>query len=224
MSQSISAAQDPHRGRPIVAAGRPLDEAGAAMILVHGRGGSAESMLQLAQALGRDDVAYLAPRAAGNTWYPYSFLAPVEQNEPYLSSALRLLASGVEVVLAAGIPAERLLLLGFSQGACLTLEFVARNPRRYGGVAGLTGGLIGPDGTPRDYPGSLEGTPVFLGTSDPDPHVPVTRVEESARVLEGMGAQVEVRVYQGMPHTVNEDELEQVRALIDRVLAGDVPG
>lgn len=224
MSEPVSAEQDPHRGQPIVAAGRPLDEAGAAMILVHGRGGSAEGILQLARELDRPDVAYLAPRAAGNTWYPYSFLASLERNEPYLSSALRLVASAVDGVLAAGIPAERLLLLGFSQGACLTLEFVARNPRRYGGVAGLTGGLIGPDETPRDYPGSLAGTPVFLGTSDPDPHVPLARVEESAGVLERMGALVETRVYPGMPHTVNEDELDHVRTLMDRVLAGTGAG
>lgn len=220
MSEPYSSRQDPHGGRPIIASGRPLAEASAAMILVHGRGGSAEDILQLAREFGRPDVAYLAPSAAGNTWYPYSFLAPLERNEPYLSSALRLVGSTVDGVLAAGIPAERLLLLGFSQGACLTLEFVARNPRRYGGVAGLTGGLIGPDETPRDYSGSLEGTPVFLGTSDPDPHVPLSRVEETAGVLEGMGARVETRVYPGMPHTVNMDELERVRAMVDGVVAG----
>jgi len=177
--------------------------------------------LQLARALDRDDVAYLAPQAAGNTWYPFSFLAPLERNEPYLGSALGKLASVVEGVLDAGIPAEKVLLLGFSQGACLTLEFAARYPRRYGAVIGLTGGVIGPDGTPRDYPGSLEGTTVFIGTSAPDPHVPLGRVEESARVLERMGAWVEVRVYPGRPHTVNEDELERVRALIDEVVTGD---
>lgn len=220
MSDSIAAGQDPHRDQPVVAAGRPLEEAGAVLILVHGRGGSAEGMLQLARALNRDDVAYLAPQAAGNTWYPFSFLEPLERNEPYLSSALGKLASVVEGVLDAGIPAEKVLLLGFSQGACLTLEFAARYPRRYGVVIGLTGGLIGPDGTPRDYPGSLDGTTVFIGTSEPDPHVPLGRVEESARVLERMGAWVEVRVYPGMPHTINEDELERVRALIDGVVTG----
>jgi len=221
MSDSIAAGQDPHRDQPVVPAGRPLDKASAVLILVHGRGGNAEGMLQLARALDRDDVAYLAPQAAGNTWYPFSFLAPLERNEPYLGSALGKLASVVEGVLDAGIPAEKVLLLGFSQGACLTLEFAARYPRRYGAVIGLTGGVIGPDGTPRDYPGSLEGTTVFIGTSAPDPHVPLGRVEESARVLERMGAWVEVRVYPGRPHTVNEDELERVRALINGVVTGD---
>jgi predicted esterase len=188
------------------------------MILVHGRGATAESILQLARELDRPDFAYLAPQAAGHTWYPHSFLAPIEENQPWLSSALGLLASAVERVLGAGIPAERLLLLGFSQGACLTLEYTARHARRYGGVAGLTGGLIGPDGTPRDYPGSLAATPVFLGASDPDPHVPRARVEETADVLAGMGARVTTRLYPGMPHTVNQDELDHVRAMMDAVL------
>jgi len=224
MSQPNSPHSDPHQGQPIVNRGRPLQEARAAMVLLHGRGASAQSILQLADELDRQDFAYLAPQAAGSTWYPYSFLAPLEQNEPYLSSALRLVESVVQRLLAAGIPSERLFLLGFSQGACLSLEFVARHPRRYGGVAALTGGLIGPDGTPRDYPGSLEGTPVFLGTSDPDPHVPLTRVEESARVLERMGARVNLRTYPGMPHTINRDELDHVRALMDAVAEGGSEG
>lgn len=209
---------DPHHDQPIATAGMPLARARGAMILVHGRGGSAESILELTRQLGQQEFAYLAPQATGSTWYPYSFLAPIEQNEPFLSSALGLVGTAVERVLSAGIPAERLMLLGFSQGACLTLEFAARNPRRYGGLLGLTGGLIGPDGTSRDYPGSFDGTSVFLGTSDPDPHVPVARVEETARVLEGMGAQVTTRIYPGRGHTVNENELEQVRALMERVL------
>jgi predicted esterase len=186
------------------------------MILIHGRGASAESILQLARELDGPGFAFLAPQASGYTWYPYSFLAPIEQNEPFLSSALGLVGTAVEQALDAGVPSERLMLLGFSQGACLTLEFTARNPRRYGGVVGLTGGLIGPDETPRDYPGSLGGTPVFLGTSDPDPHVPVARVEETARVLERMGARVTTRVYPGRGHTVNEDELEHVRLMMDQ--------
>jgi predicted esterase len=217
MNRPVTAADDPHRGQPAVAAGRPLERAEAAMILLHGRGASAEDILHLAAELERPDFAYLAPQAAGHTWYPYSFLAPLEQNEPYLSSALRLVGATVDRVLAAGIPSERLLLLGFSQGACLALEFTARNPRHYGGVAALTGGLIGPDGTPRDYPGSLAGTDVFLGTADPDPHVPRSRVEESARVLERMGARVTVRIYPGMGHTVNQDELDHVRSMMERV-------
>jgi len=209
--------RDSHRGQRIVSAGLPLGEAKAVMILIHGRGASAESILQLARELDRPGFAFLAPQASGYTWYPYSFLAPIEQNEPFLNSALRLVGKAVSQALDAGVPSERIMLLGFSQGACLTLEFTARNPRRYGGVVGLTGGLIGPDETPRDYPGSLGGTPVFLGTSDPDPHVPVARVEETARVLERMGAQVTTRVYPGRGHTVNEDELEHVRLMMDQV-------
>lgn len=220
MERAEEASRDPHRGQPVITAGAPLTEARAAMILLHGRGASAESILGLAGAVNRPGFAYVAPQASGHTWYPFSFLAPLAQNEPFLTSALRLVGEVVEEVVAAGVPHERLLLLGFSQGACLTLEFVARNARRFGGVAALTGGLIGPEGTPRDYSGSLEGTPVFLGSSDPDPHVPRSRVEETARVLEEMGAEVTMRIYPGMPHTVNEDELEHVRQLMDVVLAG----
>lgn len=208
----------PHRGARVVTSGRPLRGARAVMILVHGRGASAESILGLAGELDRAAFTYLAPQAAGHTWYPYSFLAPLEQNEPHLSSALALLGSVVDRVTEAGIPPERLVLAGFSQGACLTLEFAARNARRFGGVAALTGGLIGPDGTSREYPGFFDGTPIFLGSSDPDPHVPRSRVEESARVLERMGARVTTRIYPGMGHTINEDELEHVRAVMDRVL------
>jgi predicted esterase len=218
MTYPLFDGEDPHHGQPIMTGGRWLGEASAAMILIHGRGASAESILGLAAEFRRPEFAYLAPQAADHRWYPYSFLAPMDQNEPWLSSALRLVGSVVEQVIGSGISSERLLIVGFSQGGCLATEFVARNPRRYGGVAALTGGLIGPDGTPRDYAGSLEGTPVFLGTSDPDPHVPRQRVEESARVLEGMGADVDTRVYPGMGHTVNEDEIEAVRSLMDGVL------
>ena len=214
MSERASSHDDPHGAQPILAAGRPLAEAAAAMVLVHGRGASAESILGLAGELARPDFAFLAPQAAGATWYPYSFLAPLERNEPYLGSALRRVGAAVERAARAGVPAERLLLLGFSQGACLTLEYAVRHPRRYAGVVALTGGLIGPDGTPRQDAGSLDGTPVFLGSADPDPHVPRARVEESARVLERMGASVLTRIYPGMGHTVNEDELERVRAMM----------
>ena len=204
----------PHAGQPVVTAGRPLAEAAGAVVLVHGRGATAESILTLAPEIGRPDLAYLAPQAAGLTWYPYSFLAPFEMNEPGLSSGLSVLAGLVERIEAAGVPAERTLLLGFSQGACLTLEHAARNARRYGGVAGLSGGLIGPPGTPRDYPGSLADTPVFLGCSDRDPHIPEERVHETARVLGALGAEVTERIYPGLGHTVNEDELEHVRAMV----------
>lgn len=209
---SNASSERPHLGESVAWAGRPIEEADAAMILVHGRGATAQSILALGLQLDlpgpqRDALALLAPQAAGNTWYPYSFMAPITQNEPHLSSALAHVGEVVWQVLGAGIPAERLMLLGFSQGACLTAEFVARHPRRYGGVAILTGGLIGPEGTPRDYPGSLEGTPILLGTSDPDPHVPLTRVLETRDVFEAMGAVVELRVYPGMPHMINNEEI-----------------
>jgi predicted esterase len=209
---------DPHRGQPVLTAGVPLDKARAAMILVHGRGASAQDILSLARDIFHPDYTFLAPQAAGHTWYPHSFMTPIEQNEPYLSSALRKLASVVEQVAAAGIPRERLVLLGFSQGACLTLEFVARNARRYGGGAALTGGLIGPDGTPRDYAGTLAGTPVFIGSSDPDPHIPVARVEQTVQVLERMGAKVTKRIYPGMGHTINAEELDYVRQIMNGVV------
>ncbi len=214
----------PHGRGSVRLAGRSVEDAGAAVILVHGRGGSAADILSLAPHLGRDDLAYLAPQARGNTWYPHSFLAPLSDNEPWLSSGLRRLSELVSEVEAKGIPASSILLLGFSQGACLTLEFLARAPRRYGGVVGLTGGLIGPPGTSREYAGSLEGTPVFLGSSDPDPHVPWSRVEETAEVLGRLGARVERRRYPGMGHTINEDELEVVRALIGAAVPVSVAG
>lgn len=206
----------PNAGQPVSTAGARLDEADAAMVLVHGRGATAASILTLADALGRPHVAYLAPQAAGNTWYPYSFLAPIADNEPGLSSALAVLVGLVEEV-TAEVSTSRTILLGFSQGACLTLEFAARHPAGYGGVVGLTGGLIGPTGTPRDYSGSFGGAPVFLGASDPDPHVPWERVEETAGVLRGMGADVTLRRYPGMGHTVNDDELAAVRRMVDAV-------
>lgn len=208
----------PHADQPVVRSGVALDEARAAMILVHGRGASATNIMGLGETLRLADYALLAPQAAGHTWYPYSFLAPMEQNEPYLSSALERLNSLVEEVIAGGIPADRLVLLGFSQGACLSLEFVARHPRRYGGVVGFSGGLIGPADTPRDYDGSLAGTPVFLGSSDPDSHIPVDRVYETEAVLGGMGAIVTTRIYPGMGHTINEEELAFARAIATKVL------
>ena len=158
--------------------------------------------------------AFLAPQASGNTWYPLSFLAPTEDNEPYLSGALDALTHLLDRLAEAGIPAERTILLGFSQGACLALEFAARNARRYGGLAGLSGGLIGPEESPREYPGSLAGTPVFLGCSDVDPHIPRERVVESGQVLEHLGGSVTVQLYPGMSHTVNQDELDHVRSMM----------
>lgn len=210
----------PHQGRPVVQAGAPLDQARAAMVMLHGRGASAENILSLAPELGRPDIAYLAPQAAGSTWYPNSFLAPIASNEPGISSGLAAIDDLLAQLAEAGIPAERTLLLGFSQGACLTLEYVARHARRYGGVAGLSGGLIGPPGTPRDYAGALAGTPVFLGCSDVDPHIPKERVLESAEVLRRMGAAVTERIYPRMGHLVNQDEISAVAALIGAVVEG----
>jgi phospholipase/carboxylesterase len=207
----------PHQGQPVFAAGEPLERARAAMLLVHGRGATAHDILTLAAEFDQPGYAYLAPQAANNTWYPYSFLEPVERNEPYLSSALATLGQLLAHIAAAGIPAERIILLGFSQGACLATEFAARNARRYGGLAGLSGGLIGPDGTPRDYPGALDGTPVFLGCSDVDPHIPAARVQHSAEVLRRLGGDVTARLYPTMGHTVNEDEIEAVRQIMAKL-------
>jgi predicted esterase len=210
----MTAIQGPHQGGAVLTGGAPLASARGALILTHGRGGSAESILTLGAQLGVHDLAWLAPQAAGNSWYPYSFLSPIPQNEPGISSGLQVLADLVAYIEAAGVPAERIALCGFSQGACLSLEFGARHPRRYGALLGLSGGLIGPDGTPRDYPGSLDATPVFLGCSDVDGHIPLARVQESAEVLARLGGVVDTRIYPGMAHTVNEDELTAVRAIL----------
>jgi phospholipase/carboxylesterase len=207
----------PHADGPIITAGPTPERADATIVLVHGRGASAEDMIGLFEALNAPRCAAIAPQAAGHTWYPHSFLAPLEANQPYLDSALDRLETIVGDLLSRGIPSNRIALLGFSQGACLTLEFAARHPRRYGAVIGLTGGLIGPPGTPRNYLGSLAGTPVFLGSGDPDPHVPFDRVQETERVLSAMGATVELRRYPGMPHTINDDELEACRALLKQI-------
>ncbi|HYJ79272.1 MAG TPA: dienelactone hydrolase family protein [Longimicrobiaceae bacterium] len=208
----------PHQGQPVKMAGAPLAAARAAMVMVHGRGASAESILTLVPALDHPEFAYLAPQAAGGTWYPNSFLAPIPSNEPGISSGMQAIRDVLAQVAAAGIPPERTVLLGFSQGACLALEFSARHARRYGGVAGLSGGLIGPDGTPREYPGSLDGTPVFLGCSDVDFHIPKQRVEHTAEAMERLGAEVSMRLYRGMGHEVNDDEIAHVQSIMDRVL------
>jgi predicted esterase len=203
----------PHQGQKLLEAGEPLATAGAAMILVHGRGASAADIMTVGTELMHPGFAYLAPQAAGSAWYPLPFTAPMDQNEPYLSSALQVLESLLATV-EKTIPAERVILLGFSQGACLILEFAARHARGYGGVVGLSGGLIGPEGTPRDYPGNFEGAPAFIGCSDVDPHIRKDRVVEAADVLKRMGADVTLRLYPQMAHTVNEDELQAVREMV----------
>ena len=208
----------PHRGQPVYTAGQPLNEAKAAMILVHGRGATAPSILELANALYHPDFVYLAPQAANNTWYPNSFLSPIPSNEPGLSSGLAVLGDLIAQIEAAGIPAEKIVLAGFSQGACLASEFVARNARPYGGLLAFSGGVIGPPGTPRNYEGSLEGMPVFMGCSDSDFHIPVERVHESTAVFEALGAAVTERIYPNMGHTIIQDEIDQARGIVEGVV------
>ncbi len=207
---------DPHRGSEEVWFGPGLEEAESAVVLIHGRGDSAQGILGLAPELQASRTAVVAPQASGFSWYPNSFLSEVELNEPWLTSALARIEVAVTAV-GAVIPAERVVLMGFSQGACLALEFAARNTRRYGGVVAFSGGLIGADGAPRDYPGSLEGTPVFLGCSDVDAHIPVGRVHESTQVMNGLEGEVEERIYPGMGHTINEDEIAWASRLLTSI-------
>ena len=209
-------AQDPHAGQPVLTRGPSPRDARLVAILLHGRGASAEDILSLARELRAKDVAYLAPQAAGASWYPYSFLAPIAQNEPGITSAMRVIAGLIDQVAREGVTADRVALMGFSQGACLAQEFAARHARRYAAVLGLSGGLIGPPGTPREYSGAMDGTPVFLGCSDIDPHIPLERVHESADVFRRLAARVDERIYPRMGHTVNRDELDAA----DAILAG----
>lgn len=199
----------------VIRAGAPLGTARAAMILVHGRGASAEGMLGLADAFEARDIAYVAPQARSGSWYPQSFMAPIAQNEPHLSNALKTLSDVVADVERQGVASNKIVLLGFSQGACLALEFAARNARRFGGIVGLSGGLIGPEGTPRNYRGSLGGTPVFLGCSDVDFHIPLKRVNESAEVLKTLGGTVTENIYPGMGHTIVQDEINHVQKILN---------
>ncbi|MFC7250137.1 alpha/beta hydrolase [Halomicroarcula sp. GCM10025324] len=204
----------PHEDQPLVTAGTPLEDASAAAVLVHGRGATARSIVQMAQEVHQDGLALLAPQAARNTWYPQSFLAPVEQNEPGRTSGLQAVRDAVDQAEAAGIPPEQVMLLGFSQGACLASEFVARDPARYGALVALSGGLIGESVDPDDYEGDLDGMPVFVGCSDVDPHIPLERVKVTTEVFERLGADVDERIYEGMGHGVNEDELSAVAELV----------
>lgn len=194
-----------------------METATSAMILVHGRGASAESILDLARVLPHDSMAYLAPQAQGNTWYPNSFLAPIAANEPGITSGVAAIGALVEQVEAAGISAENLIIGGFSQGACLASEFVARNPRRYGGLLVFSGGVIGPLGMKRSDSGDLDGTPVFLGCSDRDSHIPLERVEESAEIFRALNGNVTKKIYPNMGHTINHDELRHAKEIVAKL-------
>jgi len=209
--------QDPHAGQPVLRHGTPITDARLVAIMIHGRGASAEDILGLAREFRAAGIAYLAPQAAGRTWYPQSFLSPIAQNEPGISSGLGVIAGLIEEIARQGVFVERVALMGFSQGACLALEFAARHAKRYAAVAGFSGGLIGPPGTPRDYGGSFDGTPVFLGCSDVDAHIPIERVHESAEVFRRMGASVDERIYPRMGHTINRDEVEAVDAVLSKI-------
>lgn len=208
----------PHAGQPILTAGAPAGAADATIVLLHGRGATANGILGLADDLRRSGVTYVAPQAARSTWYPYSFMAPVERNQPNLDSAFDAVDSALAVAEDAGVPGARTVLLGFSQGACLASEYAIRNPRRYGGVVALSGGLVGPEGTEWTTGGAFDGTPAFFGCSDSDPHIPESRVHESADAFRARDADVTERIYEGMGHTVNADEMDRIRSLVDELL------
>lgn len=209
----------PHQNQPIATAGAKIENAEIAMILIHGRGASAQSILLFADEFDRDFIHYRALQANGHTWYPQSFMAPKEINEPGISSGLQAIYDQIESIKDKGIPTEKIVLLGFSQGACLCTEFAARHPRKYGAVIGLSGGLIGEEVDPDNYSGTLEQTPVFLGCSDRDPHIPIERVNETEDIFSRSEADVTKKIYQGMGHTVNEDEIERIIKILDEMLS-----
>ncbi|PWN72288.1 phospholipase [Chryseobacterium phosphatilyticum] len=198
----------------IKTAGIPLKQAEKALIMIHGRGGSAQDILSLSQHLKVKDYALLAPQALNHTWYPLSFMAPVDQNEPWLSSALEMVDETVKAVLDAGIRPENIYFFGFSQGACLTLEFLARNAQRFGGATAIIGGVIGDKVNRENYKGDFAGTPVFLGTSNPDFHVPVERVYATANIFREMNAEVTEKVYANFGHSINQEEMELANSII----------
>lgn len=204
----------PHQGQPVLEKGVKAEEAEAAVILIHGRGATAQSIMTLKEELNEPGLCWLAPQASYHTWYPYSFLTPVEQNEPGLSSALAIIAGLVDRLMQAGISRERIVIAGFSQGACLALEFAARNPARYGGIVALSGGLIGAHVHADQYTGSMHRTPVFLGCSDFDHHIPEERVHVSAHIFEELQASVTCKIYEGLGHTINENELKHFRTIL----------
>ena len=215
---------NPHAGLPVATRGRPIAESRGVAVMMHGRGRDADDVLGLADRIDVEGFSYLAPAAHESSWYPHSFLEPVEGNEPRLSYALELYDEVVSGLLEQGIPKRRIVLAGFSQGACLTAEYAVRHADRYGGILLFTGGLIGPPGTSWEYEGSFGGTPVFLGTSDVDEFVPEERVQESAKVFEDMGADVTLRVYEGMDHVVNDDEIAIARNILQGVASAGADG
>jgi predicted esterase len=210
-----------HKGQPLTTRGKPLEESRGVVVMMHGRDRDTDDILSVADRIGEESFAYLAPAAKDNSWYPYSFMEPVEKNEPYLSYALEVCDDLVNELIGEGIPKRQIVLAGFSQGACLVAEYAAQHADRYGGILLFTGGLIGPPGTRWDYGGSFDGTPVFLGTSDVDEFVPEERVRESARVFESMGANVTLRVYPGMDHVVNDDEIAFAKDILRRIASGE---
>ena len=218
MEKRILDVKGPHRGQPVYITGEPFESARAAMVLVHGRGASAEDMLGLAEEFKHTGLAFLVPQARESVWYPMPYSLPTEQNEPWLASALEGVGATLAIAETGRIPASQTILLGFSQGACLALEYAARNARRYCGLAGLSGGLIGPEAEARPTQADLSGTPVFLGCSDTDPYFPLEYIHYTARVFKKLGGQVTERIYPGMGHAVNEDEIEFIRAWVQQIL------
>ncbi len=200
---------------PVATAGVPLEQAKKVLIMLHGRGDRAASFVRLAQELNAPSVACLAPQAIQNTWYPHSFLMPLEENEPQLSLSLSGVHELVDNVTGLGFAAERIYFLGFSQGACMSLEYTARHARRYGGVIAFTGGLLGDTVDVSNYSGDFAGTPIFIGSSDHDPHVPEARIDESEVILQQMGAEVTKKIYPGLGHTINDDEIARVNVLLN---------
>jgi predicted esterase len=207
-----------HEDQSVYSAGAKLEDASAAMILLHGRGAGAQDILSLSTYLDRPGLAFLAPQAEGYTWYPNRFIFPIEQNEPYLSSALKTIDRIVKEVETRGIRTDKIFIGGFSQGACLASEYVIRNPRRYGGLIAFSGGYIGPLNMQRMSSGDLAQMPAFLGCSDVDPHIPLQRVKETSALLAGMGARVTEKIYPDMGHTVNDDEIQAAKDLLEESL------
>ncbi len=217
---------NPHLSQPVVRRGCAPETARVFAIMVHGRARDTGDILSIADRLDLPEIAYLAPAACENSWYPNRFMERLELNQPHLDQALERVGTLVEELTAMGIDTRRIVLIGFSQGACVVSEYAVRNARRYGGIIAFTGGVIGPPGTHWDYPGRFDGTPILLGTSAVDEWVPVARVQETADLMRRMGAEVEEVVYQGMEHFVNDDEIARARNLIRRAMdtAGKMPG